>query len=90
MTKRDLVVKISETTGIKQIIVKKIVQKTLDEILEALKRGEKIELRGFGVFRVKVRRPRVGRNPRTGEEVPIPERRVVVFKIGQEAKKMFT
>jgi len=87
MTKKDIVVKIAEDTGIKQTDVKVAVQKALDYIIAALSRGETVELRNFGVFKVKSRRPRVGRNPRTGEKVPIPERKVVSFKVGMVMKK---
>ncbi len=87
MTKKDLVLKVADTTGIKQVVVKEVIQKTLETILEAFWRGEKVELRNFGVFKVKTRKPRIGRNPKTGETVPIPERKVVVFKVGQEVKK---
>jgi nucleoid DNA-binding protein len=51
-------------------------------VLESLERGETVELRNFGVFKVKNRRGRIGRNPRTGEEVQVPEKKVVVFKPG--------
>ncbi|HPM42974.1 MAG TPA: HU family DNA-binding protein, partial [Candidatus Omnitrophota bacterium] len=77
MTKKDIVLKISEDTGLKQVDVKKIVQKTLDYIVDGLREGKTIELRNFGVFKVKSRRPRIGRNPKTGDTVPIPERKVV-------------
>ncbi len=87
MTKKDIVIKVSNDTNLTQIDVKKIVQRTLDVILEALERGETVELRNFGVFKVKVRRGRVGRNPRTGEEVTVPEKRVVVFKAGLVLKQ---
>ena len=66
MTKKDIVMKISNEINLTQIDVKKIVQRTLDTILEALERGETVELRNFGVFKVKNRRGRIGRNPRTG------------------------
>ncbi len=82
MTKKDIVIKVSNDTNLTQIDVKKIVQRTLDVILEALERGETVELRNFGVFKVKSRRGRIGRNPRTGDEVSVPEKRVVVFKPG--------
>ena len=87
MTKKDIVLKISEETGLKQTDVKLAVQKTLDHIIAALGRGEAVELRNFGVFKVKSRRPRVGRNPRTGAKVPIPERKCVSFKVGMIMKK---
>ena len=79
MTKKDIVLKITDMTSIKQVDVKRIVQKTFDVIVDALNRNEKVELRNFGVFKVKERRARFGRNPRTGESVPVPPRRVVVF-----------
>ena len=87
MTKKDIVLKVSDETNLKQIDVKKIVQKTFDCIIEALIRGEKIELRNFGVFKVKQRRSRTGRNPRTNQVIPVPPRKVVVFKAGLEMKQ---
>lgn len=87
MTKKDIVLKIAEETSLKQIDVKKVVQKTLDHIVGALRDGKTVELRNFGIFKVKSRRPRIGRNPKTGETVPIPERKVVSFKAGMVMKK---
>ena len=87
MRKRDIVLKISEDTGVKQVVVKDVVQRTFDVILESLKEGKRIELRNFGVFQVKKRKKRIGRNPKTGEVVPVPERHTVVFKPGLEMKK---
>ena len=87
MTKKDIILKVSDETNLKQIDVKKVVQKTLDCIVEALIRGEKIELRNFGVFKIKQRKSRICRNPRTGQVVPVPPRKVVVFKPGLEIKK---
>jgi nucleoid DNA-binding protein len=78
MTKRDIVVRISEESGMQQQKVLEIVQKTLDYIAEALARGKKVELRNFGVFEVKVRKARIGRNPNAPEtDVPLPRRAVV-------------
>ena len=82
MTKKEIVLKIAEESKIKQIDVKKVVQKTLDEIVAALARGDRVELRNFGIFKVKSRRGRTGRNPRTGETVPVPPKKVAVFKPG--------
>ena len=87
MTKKDIVLKIAEETNIKQIDVKAVVQKTLDHIIAALSSGETVELRNFGVFKVRSRRARIGRNPKTGTVVPIPERKVVSFKVGMIMKK---
>lgn len=86
MTKKDIVLKVSDGANLKQIDVKEVIQKTFDCILEALARGEKIELRNFGVFKIKQRKSRTGRNPRTGQTVPVPPKKVVVFKPGLEMK----
>jgi integration host factor subunit beta len=88
MRKRDIVLKISQDTGIKQVVVRDVVQKTFDTILEALKNGQRIELRNFGVFQLKKRKKRIGRNPKTGEVVPVPERLAVAFKPGLDMKKL--
>lgn len=88
MTKRDIVMRISEETGLVQQQVLDVVQKTLDYISEALAKGDKVELRNFGVFEVKVRKARVGRNPNAPEtDVPIPQRAVVKFKPGKEMRE---
>src|SRR5437588_3265053 len=88
MTKRDLVIRISEETGLIQNQVLGIVQKILDYIAEAVAQGRKVELRNFGVFEVKVRKARVGRNPNNpGTDVPIPQRAVVKFKPGKEMRE---
>jgi len=87
MTKKEIVLKISEEADLKQIDVKKVVQGVLDNIVEALTKGETVELRNFGIFKVKSRKPRVGRNPKTGVAVPIPEKRIVTFKSGMIMKK---
>ena len=88
MTKRDIVVRISEETGLVQQQVLQVVQKSLDYITEAVAAGQTVELRNFGVFEVKVRKARVGRNPNKPEtEVVIPERAVVKFKSGKILKQ---
>ena len=87
MTKKDIILKVSDATNLKQIDVKRVVQKTFDCIVESLIRGEKIELRNFGVFKIKQRKSRIGRNPRTGEVVPVPPRKVVIFKSGLQIKQ---
>jgi nucleoid DNA-binding protein len=87
LTKHDLVIRISEETGIIQTQVFDVVQKTLDYIAEALAKGGKVELRNFGVFQVKIRKARVGRNPKKpATDVPIPARAMVKFKAGKEMK----
>jgi nucleoid DNA-binding protein len=88
MTKRDLVVRISEETGLVQQEVLDVVQKTLDHISTAVAAGHTVELRNFGVFEVKVRKARIGRNPNQPEtDVPIPRRAVVKFKPGKEMRE---
>jgi len=87
MTKRELVVRIAGEVGLPQQQVFSVIQKTLDYITESLAKGENIEFRDFGVFEVKVRKPRIGRNPNKPENtVVIPERRVVKFKPGKQMK----
>src|SRR5216683_2734180 len=87
LTKRDLVIRISEETGLIQQQVLVVVQKTLDYIAQALAKGDKVELRNFGVFEVKIRKARIGRNPNApATDVPIPERCVVKFKPGKEMR----
>lgn len=88
LTKRDLVNRIAEESGLIQQQVLTVVQKTLDYITEALAKGEKVELRNFGVFEVRVRKARIGRNPHVpNKDVPIPQRSVVKFKPGKEMRK---
>jgi nucleoid DNA-binding protein len=87
LTKRDLVMRISDETGLNQGQVFDVVQKTLDHITGTLAEGGKVEIRKFGVFEVKIRKARVGRNPHRPEtDVPIPARAMVKFKAGKEMK----
>jgi nucleoid DNA-binding protein len=89
MTKRDLVERISEKTGMVQGQVADVVQKTFDGIVDSLSRGEGVELRNFGVFEVRFRKPRIGRNPSDpSKQYPIPARAVVKFKAGKEMKEI--
>ena len=84
LTKRDLVVRISNETGIVQQDVFSVIQKTLDYITEALASGQSVELRNFGVFEVRLTKSRVGRNPNRPEnDVIIPARATVKFKSGK-------
>ncbi|MGQ9660713.1 MAG: HU family DNA-binding protein [Kiritimatiellia bacterium] len=89
MTKRDLVVRISQETGLTQEDVFTILQKILNYITEAMVKGERVEFRDFGVFEVCLRRPRVGRNPNKPEiTVPIPARHTVRFKPGKQMEAL--
>jgi len=84
VTKKEIVKAISERTGLTQLKTKEIVQQTFDSITAALINNGRIELRNFGVFEVRRRKQRKARNPRTGEEVFVPEKNVVTFKPGKE------
>ena len=91
MTKRDLIIRISDETGLIQEDVKAVLQKSLDYIVEALEKIESVEFRNFGVFEVRERKERVGRNPNQPEnDVMIPARRVVKFKPGKVMKQRIT
>jgi nucleoid DNA-binding protein len=84
LTKRELVVKISNETGLVQHQVFDVVQKTLDHITDALAHGDTVELRNFGILEVKLTKPRVGRNPnQPGSSFVIPARATVKFKSGK-------
>lgn len=88
MTKRDLVIRISNETGLIQQQVLDVIQRTLDHISASVAQGRKVELRNFGVFEVKIRKARVGRNPNAPEtDVPIPARAVVKFKSGKDMRE---
>jgi len=82
-TKKDIVKRIAEHTALTQVQTKEVVQKSFDAIIDAIVEEGRIELRNFGVFEVKVRRPRKARNPRTGQPVEVPAKTVVVFKPGR-------
>ena len=88
MTKRDLVILVAEKLGMKQSDVSRIIEGAFETITKSLCKGDRWELRDFGVFEVKIRASRTGRNPRTGELVPVSERRVVTFHPGKRMKEM--
>ncbi len=88
MTKRELVIEVADKKGYTQNEVSEIVQAALDVISESLAKGKRLEIRNFGAFEVKRRDARRGRNPRTGAEVPIPEKRVATFKPGKALKEL--
>lgn len=88
MTKKDLVNIVSNKLGFTQTDIAKTIECVLDTIVEKLAEGKRWEIRNFGVFEVKKRAPRKGRNPKTKEEVAVPERFVVTFKPGKELKQL--
>ncbi|GAB4111529.1 MAG: integration host factor subunit beta [Acidobacteriota bacterium] len=88
MTKAELVDGVSRSSGLSKKDAEVIVQTVLDSIIDSLQRGEKVELRGFGSFRLRERSPRQGRNPKTGERVHVPAKKVPYFKPGKELKEL--
>jgi DNA-binding protein HU-beta len=86
VVKQDIVARVSEQNEITKVKAEIAVDAFFDALKEALKNGERIELRGFGVFVVKPRKSGIGRNPRTGAEVPIPPGKTVRFKPGKEIR----
>ncbi len=88
MTKSELIARLAEMNPhLYQRDVERIVATIFDEITEALARGDRVELRGFGAFSVKQRDSRVGRNPRTGEAVAVGEKKVPYFKTGKQLRE---
>src|SRR5581483_4694169 len=85
--KQEIVKQISEKLGLTQLKTKEIVQQTFDAIVDTLLQEKRIELRNFGVFEVKRRKPRKARNPRTGERVDVEAKNVVTFKPGKEMEE---
>src|SRR6187455_3134740 len=88
MTKAELVEEVSRVSDLTKKHSEVIVDTVFESIIEALKRGEKIELRGFGSLRLRKREPRKGRNPKTGDKVDVPPKRVPYFKPGKELKDL--
>src|SRR5262245_50698286 len=90
MTKAELVEEVARAAELNKRDAEVIVETVFDSIVGALHKGEKVELRGFGSFRTRERGPRRGRNPKTGEPVDVPAKRVPYFKPGKELKEYFT
>lgn len=90
ITKKDLVDRIAEDTGNKRVVVKKIVQRLLEEIIRELGQGHRLEFRDFGVFEIRERAARVAQNPKTMEKVRVPSKRTVKFKVGRLMKERLT
>jgi len=86
VTKRELVNRITNKLGCKQELVKKVVQKFMDEVIDELCSGNRLEFREFGVFETKDRAARRAQNPKTLQPVQVPPRRVVRFKVGRMMK----
>jgi integration host factor subunit beta len=88
MTKAELVEEVSRVSDLTKKHSEVIVDTVFKSIIDALHRGEKIELRGFGSFRLRQREPRKGRNPKTGDKVDVPPKKVPYFKPGKELKDL--
>jgi len=86
MTKADLVEELLRVTELPRKESETVVETIFDSIIQALQGGDKIEIRGFGSFRTRSRRGRVGRNPKTGEKVEVPSKKILFFKPSKELK----
>ena len=87
VTKKELIDRIAEKTQAKRVVVKRIVQSFLDEVVEELAKNNRLEFRDFGVFETKTRAPRVAQNPKTLERVQVPAKQTVKFKMGRLMKQ---
>ncbi|MEM9382300.1 MAG: HU family DNA-binding protein [Planctomycetota bacterium] len=83
VTKRELVNRIAEETDQTKVVVRDVIQRFLDSVIEELAEGNRLEFREFGVFEVRERAARTAQNPRTREKVKVPAKRVVKFKVGR-------
>jgi nucleoid DNA-binding protein len=86
-TKREIAERVAQQSGLAQVEVKQVIQMLFDEIVKEVCAGNRLEFRDFGVFEVVVRKPRTGRNPRTGHKVAVPPKTVVTFKMGKVMKE---
>ncbi len=88
MTKADLANAVAENSESTKADAELVVEIVLESIIESLNSGERVELRGFGSFRLRQRRPRQARNPKTGEKVQVPAKKVAYFRPGKELKEL--
>ena len=87
VTKKELIDRIADATGVKRVVVKKIVQSFLDNVIVELGKGNRLEFRDFGVFEVKHRAARIAQNPKTLKKVQVPPKQTVKFKPGRLMKQ---
>ena len=87
VTKKELIDRIAETTNSRRVQVKRVIQQFLDEIVNELGKGNRLEFRDFGVFESKLRKARKAQNPKTLQPVAVPEKRTVKFKVGRLMKQ---
>ena len=88
MTKADIVDVIASATGLTKVETEAVVDGFISTVIDAMKEGKNIEIRGFGSFKVKKRKGRVARNPRTGEQVMVDEHFVPIFKVSKDVKHL--
>src|SRR5213079_1555732 len=88
MTKADLIDEVSKLSNLTKKETENIVNTIFDNITDALAKGDKVELRGFGSFRIRHRNSRKGRNPKTGSSVDVPQKRVPFFKVGKRLREL--
>ena len=87
ITKKELIDRIAKSTNIKQVVVRSVIQSFFDEMIAVLANGNRLEFRDFGVFEIVMRAARVAQNPKTLEQVHVPAKRVVKFKMGRLMKQ---
>jgi len=90
ITKKELIDHIADSTQLKRVVVKKVVQTFLDSMIAEMGKGNRLEFRDFGVFEVKERRPRMAQNPKSLEPVYVPKKRSVKFKMGRRMQAALT
>jgi integration host factor subunit beta len=88
MTKSDLIEKLAEQGKLSKKQAESIVDHVFNSMMEAMKAGDRIEIRGFGSFKVKHYKPYIGRNPKTGEKVEVKSKKLPFFKVGKELKEL--
>jgi integration host factor subunit beta len=87
LTRNEIVRRLAERTVLTVAEARTVVETIIESVTNAIQKGDKVELRGFGTFRTRQRKPRIGRNPKTGSKVDVPLKKVVYFKLGKELKK---
>jgi nucleoid DNA-binding protein len=87
ITKKELIDRIAESTNTKQVVVRSVIQSFLDEMIAELAKGKRLEFRDFGVFEPRDRAPRTAQNPKTLEQIDVPAKRTVKFKMGRLMKQ---
>ena len=87
VTKKELIDRIAEQTQAKRVVVKRVVQSFLDEVVNELSKNNRMEFRDFGVFEIRTRGARIAQNPKTLEQVKVPAKRTVKFKMGRMMKE---